>query len=845
MAGGRTKAKTRRRPGAPGAGGYSLVVVESPSKARTINKYLGRGFRVVASNGHVKDLPKSRLGVDVDDGFKMELAPIAAKKPKVDRIRELAGGAERIYLAPDMDREGEAIAFHVAEEIGRGKGGVHRVVFNAVTKGAVREAIENPVGLRREMYDAQRTRRILDRLVGYKISPLLWEKVRRGISAGRVQSVALRLIVEREDEVKAFVPEQWFSIEGRMRKSGIAFGVRYHGESPGKKTGIADEARADEIVADVRGRAFKVVDVARKERRQRPAPPFTTSKLQQEAANRLGFTAKRTMMAAQRLYEGVEISGHGMQGLITYMRTDSVRTAPEAVEEARRYIGERYGADHLPPKPVVHSRRKGSSKVQDAHEAIRPTSLAFPPERVRGDLDKDQGRLYELVWNRFVSSQMAQAVIDQTQVTLGCRGHYFRANGSVVRFAGFRAVHMETSAPARVPKGGGDGEADGKGGVLPDLAKGESLKCFEGPSKEEHWTAPPPRYNEASLVKDLEEKGIGRPSTYASIISNIQDRGYVEKMENRFAPTELGSVVCRMLVESFPDIMDVGFTASVEELLDGIEGGTADWRKVLRDFWRGFEKTLEKAKDEMKILKRQTTPTGIGCQKCPDGEYVIKWGKNGQFLACSHYPECNSSHDFKRNAEGGVVLLPKDWFHDPCPECGRRMEVKTGRYGRYVRCEDFPHCDTTGSYTLPVVCPKCGEGRFAEKRSRYGKTFYSCSRYPDCEHALWSRPHQSPCAACGHPVMIERNTKRDGRQLQCPDCRGVEDWRDVPAAPPAPAPAAAAKPKAAKPRAAAKPRTKAAKPRAAKAKPRAKAAKPKAAKAKPRAKAAKPKARRR
>ena len=770
------KKSTARRISGP----YDLVVVESPHKAKTIRKYLGRGFQVVASNGHIKDLPKSKLGVDTKKNFAIDLVPIPSKRDKVERIQELAKRASQIYLAPDMDREGEAIAHHLAEEIGRKKK-IHRIVFNAVTKSAIQEAISHPMTLRQEMYDSQKTRRILDRLVGYKISPILWDKVQRGISAGRVQSVALRLIVEREDEIKAFKSERWFSIEGIVEKRKIPFEIRYYGEQANKKTELTDEKLVKKIVKDVKGKTFTVTDVKKRERKQNPTPPFTTSKLQQEAAHKLGFTAKRTMTVAQKLYEGVSLADHGMQGLITYMRTDSVRTAPEALSEVRRYIGQKYGKDYLPADAIVYKKKKGSGKVQDAHEAIRPTSLLYSPDEVRGDLDTDQEKLYRLIWNKFVSSQMAPAVIDQTTIMNECQGHFFNATGSVIKFPGFRAVYLEAVAEARSRKGK-DEEAPsvGKSGVLPQVHTGETLKTKKDPSETEHWTSPPPRYNEASLVKDLEEKGIGRPSTYASIISNIQDRGYVEKIENRFLPTELGSVVCKMLIESFPDIMNIDFTAQIEQLLDQIEEGEATYKKILKTFWKSFEKTLEKAKEEMKNLKKQNIPTGLKCLKCKEGEYFIKWGRNGQFLACSLYPDCNGTQDFKKTLDGTIHVLPKNYFHDSCPECNKRMEVKTGRYGRFVRCEEYPNCETTLPYTLSTKCPDCKTGKFAEKKSRYGKIFYGCTNYPDCSNTLWSRPFKHDCASCGYALMVYRETKREGKQLQCPKCKFKLDWEETP-----------------------------------------------------------------
>ncbi|MDD0853751.1 type I DNA topoisomerase [Halobacteriovorax sp. GB3] len=775
--------KTAKKVSKRSLGEYNLVVVESPSKAKTIKKYLGKGYQVVASNGHIKDLPKSKLGVDIKDNFEIDLVPITGKKSKIERIQELAKDATEIFLAPDPDREGEAIAFHLAEEIGVRKKNIHRVVFNAVTKNAVQAAIATPTELNRSMYDSQKTRRVLDRLVGYKISPILWDKVQRGISAGRVQSVALRVIVEREDEVKAFVPEQWFSIHGEMEKSNTKFEIKYYGEEAKKKTDLTDIEFTQQIVNDVKGKDFEVTEVKKRERKQNPTPPFTTSKLQQEAANKLGYTAKKTMMIAQKLYEGIALTNHGQQGLITYMRTDSVRTAPEAMQELRSFITDKYGKEYLASEEINYSKKKkNDGKVQDAHEAIRPTSLEFTPDEVRGDLSPDEQKLYELIWNKFISSQMSQAVIDQTTVSFICEGHYFRANGSIIKFPGFRHVYLEAAAEKRSRRGGDDEEQsnDVKSGLLPDISEGEKIKPIKDPAELEHWTSPPPRFNEASLVKTLEEEGIGRPSTYASIISNIQDRGYVEKIENRFMPTELGMVVCRMLIESFPDVMDIGFTANIEKLLDKIEDGEIKWKKVLSEFWKGFEVTLEKAKEEMKNLKKQEIPTGIKCHKCTDGEYLIKWGRNGQFLACSNYPDCTSTHDFKKDLEGNIHLLPKKWFRDPCPTCGKKLEEKKGKYGRFVRCEDYPKCETTLPYTIDVTCPNCKKGKFAEKKSRYGKIFYGCTNYPDCETAVWTKPYIYDCPSCGSAIMCEKETKRDGKHLSCPKCRHKVEWELTP-----------------------------------------------------------------
>jgi DNA topoisomerase-1 len=475
------------------------------------------------------------------------------------------------------------------------------------------------------------------------------------------------------------------------------------------------------------------------------------------------------MMVAQKLYEGIQLSKHGLQGLITYMRTDSVRTEPEALDSVRTYIQDKYGKDFLPPEAIIYKKKKGAGKTQDAHEAIRPTNLELHPDTVEGDLSPDEHKLYSLIWNKFISSQMASAIIDQTTVTLECNGHYFRSTGSIIKFAGFRKVYLEAVAE-KILKKGEEVEAKIGSKLLPHLDLEEMLKAQKGPYSEEHWTAPPPRYNEASIVKELEEKGIGRPSTYASIISNIQDRGYVEKVENRFIPTELGSVVCKMLLTSFPNVMDVAFTAKVEDLLDNIEEGQVKWKKVLRDFWLEFEKTLEKAKEEMKNLKHQEIPTGIKCARC-EGEYIIKWGKNGQFFACSNYPICNSTQDFKKHLDGTYEIIPKEYAKNPCPSCGNRLVVKTGRYGRFLTCEEYPKCKTTLPYTLDVNCPECKVGEFAEKKSRYGKIFYGCTRYPDCTNAMWTLPRKFDCPSCGYPVMGQRITKRNGEHLECPKCK--------------------------------------------------------------------------
>ncbi|MEI8347851.1 MAG: DNA topoisomerase, partial [Pseudomonadota bacterium] len=496
---------------------------------------------------------------------------------------------------------------------------------------------------------------------------------------------------------------------------------------------------------------------------------FTTSKLQQEAANKLVFSAKKTMTLAQKLYEGVNTTKFGMAGLITYMRTDSVRTDPEALTNLREYITKEYGKQFLSNELVIYTK-KGTNKVQDAHEAIRPSSLEYNPDDVKNDLDPDEFKLYNLIWNKFVASQMAPAVMDQTAAILEANKHFFKANGSQIKFAGFRTVYLEDLEKYSKKKDKDEEEEDENSTILPPLKKSENLKPVEIPSMLEHWTNPPPRYGEAMLVKELEEKGIGRPSTYAAIISNIQDRGYVDKIEGRFMPSELGIMVCRMLVESFPEIMDVDFTAGMEDLLDKIEEGEVAWKKVLKEFWAPFEKTLEKAKEEMKNIKKQSIPSGLKCIKCKTGDYMIKWGRNGQFLACSNYPDCNSTQDFKKHVDGSIEIIPKQYAKGKCPACAARLVVKKGRYGRFVTCENYPICKTTLPYMLEEHCPRCKTGNFTEKTSRYGKLFYGCSNYPNCNNAMWARPVAIDCPQCGYPVMGLRQTKK-GNMLECPGCK--------------------------------------------------------------------------
>jgi DNA topoisomerase-1 len=765
-----TKAKeTEAAPPVRARNDNALVIVESPAKAKTIKKYLGRGYVVKASVGHVKDLPKKKMGIDIKKGFRPEYVVIETKKKVLSEIKAAAAAAGRVLLAPDPDREGEAIAWHIAEEIRDDNPNIQRVMFNEITKKAVSEAIGKPVALDEKKFESQQARRILDRLVGYEISPVLWTKVRRGLSAGRVQSVAVRLVVEREDEIKAFVPQEYWTVEATVEgPNPPPFNVKAT-KLDGKKLEMVHEGHAREVVDIMRGAALRVSSVERKERRKNPPPPFITSKLQQEASSKLRFSPKRTMGLAQRLYEGVEMGEDGPIGLITYMRTDSTRISDDALGEVRTYIGEKYGPTFLPGEPVVYKTKKGA---QDAHEAIRPTSLKYDPETVRalwaggkgGGRDERESddllRLYTLIWNRFVACQMVPAIFDQTSIDVAAGRAELRANGQVVKFPGFLSVYAETVEDAV--------NEDETGASLPDIKEGDEVKLLET-RPEQHFTQPPPRFSEATLVKELEEKGIGRPSTYAAILSTIQDRGYVEKKEARLHPTELGVMVNGLLVKSFPDIVSTDFTAQMEEQLDQVEEGEANWVKLLDGFYKPFKVDLEKAKVEMRNLKAEEKPTDEVCEKCGK-PMVIKWGRNGHFLACSGYPECRNTKEFTRNADGSLTVVPATRPSDQmCPTCGAPMVIKRGRFGEFLACSKYPECKTTSPLSLGVDCPKPGCGGYlTEKRSRRGKVFFGCSNYArtKCDFVSWDRPLPQPCPKCGAKFVVQKISKA-GVRIRC------------------------------------------------------------------------------
>jgi DNA topoisomerase-1 len=764
----KSKKTSKKATEATRAKGNTLVVVESPAKAKTIKKYLGSGYTVKASVGHVMDLPKSKIGVDVENNFQPVYEVIDSKKKVVAELKAAAKLADRVLLATDPDREGEAIAWHVYEQIKRSKVPAERILFNEITKKAIQEAILKPLALNKDLYDAQQARRVLDRLVGYQISPILWKKVRRGLSAGRVQSVAVRLVVEREEEISRFVPVEYWTIEADLKAElPPQFRAKLI-KLDGEKAELPDGDVARPLVDELKTQAFVVSEVIRKERRRNAPPPFITSKLQQDAANRLGFTAKKTMTLSQRLYEGVELGDEGQTALITYMRTDSVRLSPDAIAGAREYVTERWGKEYLPAEGVQFKTKKSA---QDAHEAIRPTSLQHPPEKVKPFLEKDMFRLYELIWNRFIACQMVPAVFDQTTADISAGKATFRATGQILKFPGYLAVYgQEAETP---PEEAGaekmEGDDEEKGDVsrqLPPLSAGQKLELLQL-LPEQHFTQPPPRFTEASLVKELEEKGIGRPSTYAAILSTIQDKEYVEKKENRFFPTDLGKIVTELLLGAFPKVMDVQFTARMEEELDEVEEGKIGWVSVLDEFYQPFKKSLAAAESQMRDVKREETPTELVCEKC-GSPMIIKWGRMGRFLACSGYPECKNTKDFVE--EDGKIRVVEDIpTEEVCPTCGKPMINKRGRFGRFLACSDYPACKTTRPITLKgIVCPDCGGG-LAERKSRFGKSFWGCVNYPTCKFAAWDRPIPEKCPKCGKPYLLSKYSKKEGPYIACAD----------------------------------------------------------------------------
>jgi DNA topoisomerase-1 len=803
-----------------------LVIIESPGKAKAIQKYLGKGFIVEASFGHVKDLPKSTLGVDIDNAFETEYVVIPGKEKVLAKLKKLALSADSIYLAPDPDREGEAIAWHLAEELGDGRtkkkkkkkegdepDRIRRVTFNEITKRAVQEAFEHPHDIDRNLVDAQQARRVLDRLVGYQVSPLLWDKVRRGLSAGRVQTVALRLIVEREREIKAFQKVEYWTIDAHLAgPKPPAFDARFVGKGE-EKVEVNNGEDAEKIRAALETADWLVRTVDRKERRRNATPPFTTSKLQQDSSRKLRFSVKRTMMIAQRLYEGVELGEEGSIGLITYMRTDSTRVSNEALAEVREYITSQYGKDYLPEAPNTYKEKKAA---QAAHEAIRPTSAMRHPDQIKQYLKEDEYKVYKLIWQRFVASQITPAVFDQTTVDIdaksGAETFWFRVTGSVLKFDGFLKVYEES-------KEGKDEEEEELKHKLPPLEPGQKLTLREL-KPEQHFTEPPPRYNEASLVKELEERGIGRPSTYSAILSTIQERQYVQKLGGKFSPTEIGLVVTDLLVENFRDIFDVQYTARLEEELDEIEEGKETWTDALGGFYKRFAKDLRYAEKHMENIKRMEKPTDEKCERC-GSPLVIKWGKHGSFYACSSYDKENpesctftkenpinlpdlDSADIQETTQeeycencGRVMVLKRGRFgqfmactgypdckttrrldqgkkvpdiplDELCPKCGRNMMIRHGRFGEFTTCSGYPDCKYVKQNFIGVKCPLCKEGDLVEKKARKGNTFYGCGNYPKCKFTSAGKPLAEKCPTCGSEYLVEKTLKA-GPVIACPN----------------------------------------------------------------------------
>jgi DNA topoisomerase-1 len=718
----------------------SLVVVESPTKVKTIQKYLDSKFIVKASMGHVRDLPKSRLGVDEKKGFKPEYRVLPAKKKVLDELKKAAEKSDALYIATDPDREGEAIGWHLAQELGIPKAKTHRIMFNEITERAVRAAFQHPGKIDANKVNAQQARRVLDRLVGYKLSPLLWEKIRRGLSAGRVQSVAVRLITEREREIQAFVPVEYWSLHARLKAKNPPEFVATLREIRGHKADLATETATLEVMTALHGKQWRVKSVTRGERKRNPAAPFITSTLQQEASRKLHFTARKTMMLAQQLYEGIELGSEGAVGLITYMRTDAVRVAREAQQEARQWVTRRLGREFLPDAPPFYKAKKSA---QEAHEAIRPSFVSREPKTLTRYLSKDQLALYRLIWERFLASQMLPAVYDTVSADIEAGHCLFRAQGSTLKFQGFMAVYVESREESEVT----EDEAES---VVPPLTEGEILKLLALDPKQ-HFTQPPPRYTEASLVKTLEERGIGRPSTYAQIMSTIQDRGYVHRERGTLFPTDLGMQVNDLLVPHFPEVMDVEFTAQLEESLDKIEEGNTDWVRTVEAFYKQFARDLKRAGRDMDNLKRGME-TGEACPDCGK-PLVEKWGRFGKFLACSAYPECKYTKDL-----GGGREKPADEATDEiCPTCGKPMVIKHGRFGKFIACSGYPECKTTKPVTLGIACSELGcGGQLLERRTRRGKTFFACTNYPTCKFAVWARPVPQPCPKCGAPFVTER-----------------------------------------------------------------------------------------
>jgi DNA topoisomerase-1 len=740
-----------------------LLIVESPSKAKTIKKYLGSTYIVKASVGHIRDLPKTRLGINIDDDFKPSYQNLKDKKDVINDLKDAAKKVKTIYIATDPDREGEAIAFHLEEILKKINPNIERVLFNEITKTSVKAAIKNAGKLDMNLVNSQQTRRFLDRIVGYKLSPLLWKKIMKGLSAGRVQSVATMIIVDREKEIEAFNPVEYWNIKALFEKEKMEFIASLDSISgeklDTKKFNINNEAEAAQVLKDIKNTPFEVTKIEKKERTQQPPAPYITSKLQQDAASILNFSAKKTMSVAQKLYEGKDVGDYGVTGLITYMRTDSVRISQEAIDTLRDFVEQKYGKNSLVAKTRYYKTKKSA---QDAHEAIRPTNVEITPDYAKEYLTNEEYKLYKIIWNRFVATQMTEAKFDKTVIDLTVDKYLFKANGEILKDKGFLILYPKRKLEAV---------------LLPTLAETEKLSPKEI-TKEQKFTQPPARYTEASLIKKLEDEGIGRPSTYATIVTTIVNREYVEKIDKKFHPTETGVVVTEQLVKFFPDILNIAFTATLEDRLDLIEENKEDSLVVLKEFYTSFDTDLINATENMPSLKPQDEETDLVCDKC-ESMMVIKTTKRGQFLGCSNYPACKNIKDFKKDENGKVVIVEKVFtYHDePCKNCGKRMVFKTGRYGDYYACEDYPTCKTTAPVTLNISCPECKTGKIAEKKGKKGKAFFSCSNYPECKFISWYKPINRECPDCKANYLVEKfdfKTKTSYIACENKDCKYTE-----------------------------------------------------------------------
>ncbi len=739
----------------------NLVIVESPSKASTIKGYLGKGYKVVASKGHVRDLPKSSFGIDIDNNFAPKYINIRGKGPLINELKKDAKNADTVYLAADPDREGEAISWHLANVLGLDDKKAKRVTFNEVTKTAVKTAIKNPSKINMNLVDAQQARRILDRIVGYKLSPVLWKKIKSGLSAGRVQSVATRIVVERENEIRAFVPEEFWKIEAELGSAKGTLKALFFGNEKGK-IDIHDKDNADNIVQTVKNGVFKVKNIKKAVRANNPQPPFITSTLHQEANKRFGFRSEKTAKLAQELYEGISLGEHGTRGLITYMRTDSLRISDTAAEAAKEYIVNKYGSDYYPKTRRIYKSRAGA---QDAHEAIRPSDMAFPPQLVKQFLSTEQFKLYKLIWDRFIASQMESALLDTVNIDIENSGYIFRSSGYTVKHPGFMAIYEDTKEEKDENSEKDDEEKETK---LPEVSENEILS-LEKLSPSQHFTKPPARYTEATLIKVLEEKGIGRPSTYTPTITTIIQRGYVERDGKSLVPSQLGEITTKLMIDNFPDIVDYGFTAGMEEMLDEVENGKKTMLDVLKTFYADFSDELEKAEKSIEKNNYKLSPeeTDIICEKC-GSRMVVKSGRFGRFAACPNYPACRNTKPIdkngnliEKNAENkseSPVPAPDDI---KCDLCGGPMVIRRGRYGNFYACANYPDCRGTKPITkdLNIPCPLCGS-KILIKHGRKKSVFYSCEKYPECKFSTWDIPQEEKCPDCGGLLL-----KKKGKDL--------------------------------------------------------------------------------